>query len=108
MLQLKIQIQHLLKLNRRQILQKHEKLKHSNTTLVKVKFNRPALLQRRISIQIQHLLKLNSLHVGKNMAAIYSNTTLVKVKSAADYSPPPTLVIQIQHLLKLNGAGWQC
>ena len=80
MLQLKIQIQHLLKLNRRQILQKHEKLKHSNTTLVKVKFNRPALLQRRISIQIQHLLKLNFIKKAGDYVRFYSNTTLVKVK----------------------------
>ena len=57
------------------------KIKHSNTTLVKVK-------SKQTSMQYVKYL--------------YSNTTLVKVKSTAIHNTIGAVGIQIQLLLKLN------
>ena len=78
---LKIQIQHLLKLNCVSTGYCAENTYYSNTTLVKVKLFHWASVYWNAQIQIQHLLKLNARTeedaLQQNMN---SNTTLVKVK----------------------------
>ena len=78
-----IQIQHLLKLNRRSNPEPAMQKTYSNTTLVKVKFIRRASAGNLEAIQIQHLLKLN----------------VPPIKAALSIKR-----IQIQHLLKLNAS----
>ena len=74
-----IQIQHLLKLNLSQKLAEFIKL-NSNTTFVKVKFNRTNSTSNTGKIQIQHLLKLNcDTNLSEDLID-NSNTTFVKVK----------------------------
>ena len=76
-----IQIQHLLKLNK--------KISGFSIDLS--------------TIQIQHLLKLNGTDKNTMISQENSNTTLVKVKLVRPKSPSPIAPsIQIQHLLKLN------
>ena len=60
-----------------------KKLRHSNTTLVKVKFMKMTVTRLDIS---------------------NSNTTLVKVKFSPSSSKASPKNIQIQHLLKLNAS----
>ena len=77
--------------------------KHSNTTLVKVKFSNSCNIPIFITIQIQHLLKLNRQH---NFRLTYllgiQIQHLLKLNYTQFYSPFHILDIQIQHLLKLN------
>ena len=59
-------------------------ISHSNTTLVKVKFQScHSIWPSKYVIQIQHLLKLNYERASNLEAEMNSNTTLVKVKSSA-------------------------
>ena len=59
----------------------------SNTTLVKVKYNKRLVQTAIDSIQIQHLLKLNCTgRIRRRRFTSNSNTTLVKVKCASTYN----------------------
>ena len=76
---------------------------YSNTTLVKVKFSAPSILEGTNPYSNTTLVKVKfNYSILIIFIRLNSNTTLVKVKWYRSWLVREICQIQIQHLLKLN------